>query len=52
MKYEIDLGKDKTVEVPDYIQDKIVRDYLTRRYHWVIGIGMFLIGLLVGLLGK
>ena len=38
MKYEIEYGRDKYVEVPESMQDKIVRDYLIRRYHWVIGI--------------
>jgi hypothetical protein len=49
IKYEIEVGRDKYVEVPESIQDKIVRDYLMRRYHWVIGISMFMIGLLIGL---
>ena len=52
MKYEIDLGKDKLIEVPEYIQDKIVKDYLTLRYHWVIGISMLLIGFLLGVIVK
>ena len=52
MKYEIDLGKEKLVEVPEYIQDKIIKDYLTSRYHWVIGISMLLIGFLLGVIAK
>lgn len=52
MKYEIEVGRDKFVEVPDSMQDKIVRDYLMRRYHWVIGLSMFTVGLLVGLLAN
>ncbi len=52
MKYEIDLGRDRVVEVPESMQDKIVRDYLMRRYHWVIGLSMFIVGLLIGLLAK
>jgi hypothetical protein len=50
MKYEIDLGKNRTVEVPEYIQHKIVRDYLSSKYHWVIGSCMFLIGFLLGVI--
>jgi hypothetical protein len=50
--YKIEISKDRYVEVPEYLQDKIVRDYLIRRYHWVIGMSMFLIGLLIGLLAK
>jgi hypothetical protein len=46
----IDFGRGKEVEVPENIQDKIIRDYLISRYHWVIGCSMFVIGLLIGLL--
>jgi hypothetical protein len=52
MKYEIEYGRDKYLEVPESIQDKIVRDYLMRRYHWVIGLSMFIVGLLIGLLAN
>lgn len=52
MKYQIEFGRDKVVEVPESVQDKIVRDYLMRRYHWVIGLSMFTIGLLIGLLAN
>lgn len=52
MKYEIEYGRDKYLEVPESMQDKIVRDYLMRRYHWVIGISMFIVGLLIGLLAN
>jgi hypothetical protein len=52
MKYEIDLGRARVVEVPESMQDKIVRDYLMRRYHWVIGLSMFIVGLLIGLLAN
>jgi len=50
--YEVEVGRDKYVEVPESIQDKIVKDYLMRRYHWVIGTSMFLIGFLIGLLAN
>jgi hypothetical protein len=52
MKYTIDLERNKTVEVPKYIEDKIIKDYLTSRYHWVIGISMLLIGFLLGVIAK
>jgi hypothetical protein len=52
MKYEIEVGLNKYIEIPESIQDKIVRDYLIRRYHWVIGISMFMVGLLIGLSGR
>jgi len=50
MKYEIDLGRNKTIEVPENIQHKIVRDYLSSKYHWVIGFFMFLTGFLLGII--
>ena len=52
MKYEIDLGRNKVIEVPKYVEDKIIKDYLTSRYHWVIGISMLLIGFLLGVIAK
>lgn len=52
MKYEIEYGREKFLEIPESIQDKIIKDYLIKRYHWVIGISMFMIGLLIGLLAK
>ena len=52
MKYKIDIGRDKFIEVPDYLRHKIVKDYLMLRYHWVIGLSMFMIGLLIGLLAN
>jgi len=52
MKYEIDLEKEMLVEVPQYIQDKIIKDYLESKYHWVIGISMLLIGFLLGVIAK
>lgn len=52
MKYEIEYGREKTIEIPESMQDKIIKDYLIQRYHWVIGISMFMVGLLLGLLAK
>lgn len=52
MKYEIDLGRNKIIEVPKYIEDQIIKDYLTSKYHWVIGISMLLIGFLLGIVVK
>jgi hypothetical protein len=52
MKYKIDLGRNKMVEVPKYIEDQIIKDYLSSRYYWVIGISMLLIGFLLGVIAK
>lgn len=49
-KYLVDLGDDDFVTVPENIQYKIIQDHLTKSYHWVIGIGMFIIGFLFGIL--
>ena len=49
-KYKIDLGDDEFVSVPENIRYKIIQDHLTRSYHWVIGISMFLVGFLVGVI--
>jgi hypothetical protein len=32
------------------IKDKIIKEYLMKSYHWTIGIGMFMIGFLLGIL--
>ena len=34
--------------VTDEVRDQIIKDYFMKSYHWTIGIGMFLIGLLFG----
>jgi hypothetical protein len=49
--YTYDVDNDyNEVEVTEDVQDKIIKDYLMSRYHWVIGIAAFTIGLLIGLL--
>lgn len=35
--------------IPDYVTRDIIRDYLQSTYYWSVGIGCFLIGLLVGI---
>jgi hypothetical protein len=32
------------------IKDKIIKDYMLRSYHWTIGVGMFMVGFLLGIL--
>ena len=36
-------------EVTNEIRDQIIKDYLIKSYHWAIGLGMFLIGVLLGI---
>jgi hypothetical protein len=37
-------------DVPNEVRDKIIKDYMMKSYHWTIGLGMFLIGVLLGVL--
>jgi hypothetical protein len=37
-------------EVTNEVRDKIIKDYMMKSYHWTIGLGMFLIGILLGVL--
>ena len=37
------------IVIPDYVTRDIIRDYLQRTYYWSVGIGCFLIGLLIGI---
>jgi len=34
--------------VTNEVRDLIIKDYFMKSYHWTIGIGMFLIGVLFG----
>jgi hypothetical protein len=36
--------------VTSEVRDKIIKDYMMKSYHWTIGLGMFLIGVLLGVL--
>ena len=36
--------------VTNEVRDKIIKDYMIKSYHWTIGLGMFLIGVLLGVL--
>jgi hypothetical protein len=38
------------VKVSREIKDKIIKDYMLRSYHWTIGVGMFMVGFLLGIL--
>ena len=37
-------------KVPIEIKDKIIKEYLLKSYHWSIGLSMFIIGVLLGIL--
>lgn len=50
--YKIDLGDDEFVSVPENIRYQIIQDHLIKSYHWVIGISMFIIGMLIGIIAK
>lgn len=39
-----------TTKVSREVKDKIIKDYLIKSYHWTIGISMFMVGFLVGIL--
>lgn len=45
MKQMIDIN-----DVPREIKDKIIKNYMMKSYHWAIGMGMFVIGTLFGIL--
>ena len=36
--------------VTNEVRDQIIKDYFMKSYHWTIGIGMFLIGVLFGVI--
>ena len=36
--------------VSEKVRDKIIKDYLLKAYHWTIGLSMFIIGILLGIL--
>jgi hypothetical protein len=38
------------VKVPREIKDKIIKEYMLKSYHWTIGVGMFMLGFLLGIL--
>jgi hypothetical protein len=46
----VTLIMENNYDVPNEVRDKIIKDYMIKSYHWTIGLGMFLIGLLLGAL--
>ena len=49
-KYEIDLGDDDFILVPQKIQYQIIVDHLNKSYHWVFGMSGIIIGFLLGII--
>lgn len=48
-KYIIDLD-DSYIEVPEDLCKQIVSDHLEKYYIWSLGLGVFIIGFLLGVL--
>ena len=46
----METSSGKSVKISDDIVYSIIKDYLTKSYHWSIAIGMFIIGFLLGVL--
>jgi hypothetical protein len=36
--------------VTNEVRDQIIKDYLMKSYHWTLGLGMLIIGVLTGVL--
>ena len=51
-KYYIETSSSKNVEISDDIVYSIIKDHLTKSYHWSIAIGMFIIGFLLGVVAS
>ena len=39
-------------QVPEVTANDVIRQYIEKRYTWVIGIGLFIIGFLLGVLAS
>jgi hypothetical protein len=48
-KYTIDLD-DSYIEVPDNLRKQIISDHLEKYYITALGLGLFIIGFLLGVL--
>lgn len=51
-KYYVETSSRKNVEISDDIVYSIIKDHLTKSYHWSIGFGMFIIGFLIGVIAS
>ncbi len=50
-KYSIE-HKDNQIDIPENIQNKIIKDHLMNSYHWVFAISGLTIGFLLGIIAK
>ena len=50
MEYEIDLGNDEYVLVPEEVRKKIIVDHLERYYIGALVTGSLLVGFLLGVI--
>ncbi len=39
-------------EIPEEIANDVIRQYIEKRYTWIIGIGLFIIGFLCGVIAN
>ena len=46
------INYDKLKNIPDELKNIIIKEHMKTYYHWTVGIGSFIIGMLVGLLIK
>jgi len=38
------------LKVSAAVRDRIIKEYLLKSYHWTIGLSMFIIGMLLGII--
>jgi hypothetical protein len=39
-------------EIPEEVANDVIRQYFERRYIWIVGTGMFIIGFLLGVIAN
>lgn len=52
MKKYLVEHKNNKIDIPENIQNQIIKDHLMNSYHWVFSISGFLIGFLLGIIAK
>lgn len=52
MKYYTKNIDNELEEISEEIVNDVIRQYFERRYIWTVGIGMFIIGLLCGVIAN
>ena len=46
------IDYDKLKKIPDDLKNHIIKEHMKTYYHWTVGIGSFIIGMLLGILIK